>query len=234
MSFVTKCVEKSGKTIDEAINAALAELNTERDKVSVEVLDKPKSGFLGIGSALARVRVSYSMTQKDKAESFLSGLIEKMRVDINFTVSDSDQNRLDVNLFGEKQGVIIGRHGDTLDAIQHITSYVVNKSEDDHVKIIVDSEGYRARREATLERLAQRTAQKVVSYKKNQIMEPMNPYERHVIHTALQEYKNVTTHSVGSEPRRRVVVSYAPNGRPVQSDNLKAPSRPPRQHTPES
>ena len=257
-----KYLEKSARTEDAAIAEALSELGMDRDDVSVEILERAKSGFLGIGASPARVRVSYECPDeepvkapapvksepKPKAEkkpapekkpaadpvpaakpadpdepavygeirTFLSGLLDRMGVNAEIEISPRENGGVNVNLTGASMGAIIGRRGETLDAIQHLTNYVVNKTNDKHLHISVDAEAYRAKREESLARLAEKMAEKAIKYKRSMALEPMNSYERHVIHTALQNYEGVTTSSTGVEPNRRVVVSYV---RPEKPDN---------------
>ncbi len=253
-----KYLEKSAKSEDAAIAEALKELGMDRDDVSVEILERAKSGFLGIGAAPAVVRVSYEAPdeepapkavpeKKEKKESarpapkaaaveekpaapapvdepaayaeiraFLTGLLERMGVKADIEISPRDNGGINVNLTGSAMGAIIGRRGETLDAIQHLTNYVVNKNSDKHLHISVDAEAYRSKREESLTRLAEKMAEKAIKYKRSMALEPMNSYERHVIHTALQNYEGVTTSSTGVEPNRRVVVSYV---KPEKPDN---------------
>ena len=251
-----KFLEKSGRTEDDAIAAALAELGLDRDDVSVEILERAKSGFLGIGASPAVVRVSYEAPDEPapapapvkapagpkaapakKAEapkaapapapadeneeyaairSFLSGLLERMNVKAAIEIRPRDNGGVTVNLSGSGMGAIIGRRGETLDAIQHLTNYVVNHGSDKHLHISVDAENYRSKREESLTKLAEKMAEKAVKYKRSMALEPMNSYERHVIHTALQNYEGVTTSSTGVEPNRRVVVSYVKPEQPAK------------------
>ena len=278
-----KFIDMSGKTEDEAIRRALSQLGLERDDVSVEILERAKSGFLGIGGTPATVRVSYDDGQpepkeepvkpepkpaapkaekkpvycaevlqkkevraKEKPEreakrperkaepkvertprepvvlgeethdekseqvrTFLSGLLEHMDAKAEVKVYEIEKGRYKVILEGEKLGALIGRRGETLDAIQQLTNYSINRSgESKRARVQIDAENYREKREESLERLAQKVAGKVVKYRRNVTLEPMNAYERHVIHTALQDTQYVTTFSIGTEPNRRVVVSY--------------------------
>ena len=147
--------------------------------------------------------------------SFLTGLLERMGVNAEMEISARDNGGINVNLAGPAMGAIIGRRGETLDAIQHLTNYVVNKDSEKHLHISVDAEAYRSKREESLTRLAEKMAEKAIKYKRSMALEPMNSYERHVIHTALQNYEGVTTSSTGVEPNRRVVVSYV---RPEKSE----------------
>ncbi len=277
-----KFIDMTGKTEDEAIRRALEQLGLERDDVSVEILERAKSGFLGIGGSPATVRVSYDdgqpepkpepvkpepksaapkaekkpvycaeVLQKEvrarekqereakrgerraepKAEkaprepavlgeeirdekseqirTFLSGLLEHMDAKADVKVYEVEKNRYKVILEGEKLGALIGRRGETLDAIQQLTNYSINRGgESKRARVQIDAENYREKREESLERLAQKVAGKVVKYRRNVSLEPMNAYERHVIHTALQDTQYITTFSIGTEPNRRVVVSY--------------------------
>ena len=219
-----KTIETTGKTEEEAVTAALAELGVSRDEVSVEILERAKSGFLGIGAVQAKVRVSYEVPDPDpepgsesesepdglreKAERFLAGLMEHMGVAAEIEISQREAGGLVARLSGSGMGAVIGRRGETLDAIQHLTNYAVNRGCDKRVHISVDAENYRKKREDSLVRLAEKMAAKAVKYRRSMALEPMNSYERHVIHTALQEYPGVSTSSTGVEPNRRVVVNY--------------------------
>lgn len=318
-----KFIETTGRSEEDAISAALFQLGLDRDDVSVEVLERAKTGFLGFGSNPAKVRVSYeeedgkpvpkkdlldtpvletvapvaekrpqkeekavppapvkeepaapveeetilaakpgmappkssraqskrreqprrpradsrlqegdeviigsasrpapvsvNLTPADpgderaiKINAFLTGLMEHLNVQAAPEIFVTDEGNYKVILQGQELGAIIGRRGETLDAIQQLTSYCVNRGQSKRVRIHVDAEGYRAKREESLQRLAVKVAGKVVKYRKNMTLEPMNAYERHVIHTALQDYPNVTTYSTGVEPNRRTVVAYAP------------------------
>lgn len=240
-----KTLEKSARTEDEAIAAALAELGMDRDDVSVEIVERAKSGFLGIGASPAVIRVSYEAEDEPEAPAaapkaeapaapakaaavvdenedyaeirrFLTGLLERMGVTADIEISPRENGGVNVNLSGSGMGAIIGRRGETLDAIQHLTNYVVNRGSEKRLHISVDAEFYRSKREESLTRLAEKMAEKAIKYKRSMALEPMNSYERHVIHTALQNYEGVTTSSTGVEPNRRVVVSYV---KPDKSDN---------------
>ncbi len=307
---MTQYIDVSGKSEEEAIEKALTQLQMDRDDVSVEILERAKAGFLGIGATPAVVRVSYDdgkpapketepvfrpeqrKTKEEreaeaaaaKAEkerraaeaknapkpelpkefapevfqnkggekkadkparekkprdekprrepkaapvelgeevhdekseqirTFLAGLLRHMESEAEVKVYKTEKNRYKVILEGDKLGALIGRRGETLDAIQQLTSYAVNRSgEKNRARIQVDAENYREKREQSLERLADKVAAKVVKYRKNVTLEPMNAYERHVIHTALQNAKDVSTFSIGTEPNRRVVVAYDRN-----------------------
>ena len=274
-------IDVTGKTEEEAINNALAQLGMDRDDVSVEILERAKSGFLGMGAKPARVRVTYgpdeapmeeitapvkpAVTEKKeepkkeqprpqqpkkeqpkaqqqpkqsqpkreekkpepekRAETpvqelpecrddnalriagFLTGLLEHMDSPAAVKVYEEEKGRYKAILEGQKLGALIGRRGETLDAIQQLTNYAVNSGKDKRIRVHVDAENYRARREASLESLAMKVAGKVKKYRRSVTLEAMNAYERHVIHAALQDVKGVTTYSVGTEPNRRVVVA---------------------------
>lgn len=224
---MTKYIDKQAATIEEAVALALDELQMSRDNVTVEVLDKGKKGLFGIGSQPAVVRVSYEeSTPAQEAKAFVDGLLEKMGINGEAFIRDGEDGQIILDIKGDDMGAVIGRRGDTLDAIQYLTSLCVNRGHEDHIRIAIDTEGYRAKREESLRRLANKMAGKVMKYRKNMTLEPMNPYERRIIHAALQDYKGVTTYSTGTEPNRRVVVALERgNARPPRSQRS---SRPPR------
>jgi spoIIIJ-associated protein len=302
-----KWIEVTGKTENDAIAAALKKLGLDRDSVSVEVIARAKSGFLGIGSQPARIKVSYEVpdeesvaestpveepkavetapaapvesvapaapvveTEAEAAEAeeteepeeddkprrkrqrrrkkkpqgadeaveageeqaeepvkkpaapaepapdrteeinaFLTGLMEKLDVEARPVIALKEDNIYAVELVGENLGGLIGRRGETLDAIQQLTNYAVNNGQTQRVRIHIDAENYRAKREESLQRLARKTAGKAMKYRRNMMLEPMNAYERHVIHAALQDYDpSISTYSTGTEPNRRIVVAY--------------------------
>ncbi len=205
-----KSVEAQGKTIEEAVAAALEMLGIEdRDLVSVEVLETPKSGFLGIGSTPAKVLVSLEEAESaSSVEDFLATMLQKMGDDAKVESKMTEEGNIAIELSGENMGMLIGRRGETLDAIQHIANLVANKGRDEHIRVMVDTENYRAKRAETLENLAKKVAGQVLKYKRNKVLEPMNAYERHVIHATLQDVENISTSSTGVEPNRRVVINY--------------------------
>ena len=207
---MTKSIEVSGRTEDEAIAAGLAQLGLGRDEVSIEVLERAKKGVLGIGHSDALIRLSYEVadTQRDKVERYLRGLLECMGVEADIEITEREGGGINANLSGPAMGAVIGRRGETLDAIQHLVNYSVNRGNDKRMHISVDAENYRTKREESLVHLAEKMAAKAVKYKRSMALEPMNSYERHVIHTALQNYEGVSTASTGVEPNRRVVVTY--------------------------
>ena len=261
-------IDVTGKTEDEAISKALAQLGLDRDDVSVEILERAKSGFLGLGSCPAKVRVSYGEEEEPAAPAptvekkpeqpkkpaaqkrpapekkpegkprpekpekeekapapvqdlgeevddeksqairkFLTGLLTQMESEATVKVYQPEKGRYRVILEGQNLGALIGRRGETLDAIQQLTSYSVNRT-GGRVRVQLDAEGYREKREQSLQHLAKKVAGKVVKYRRSVTLEPMNAYERHVIHTALQDVPGVTTYSTGVDPNRRVIVAY--------------------------
>ena len=294
--MTTKFIDVTGKTEDEAVASALAQLGLDRDEVSVEILERAKKGFLGIGASPAKVRVTYEVVEEAPAapapkpaeskpaepkpaekkpaaekavpaaapqerpergekkkpsrprndrrdrpqrqpeeqsaapagdsqpvpppgepcddekarqiKTFLTGLLEHMESNAQVKVYLDSEGRYKVILEGEKLGALIGRRGETLDAIQQLTNYSVNRGGEKRVRIHVDAENYRLKREQSLQHLAHKVAGKVLKYKRNVTLEPMNAYERHVIHTALQDVDGVTTYSMGTDPNRRVIVAY--------------------------
>ena len=310
-----KFITATGKTIDLAIEAGLTQLSMDRDSVSVEILETPKSGFFGIGASPAKVKLTYEApdepaapapalssasrskpkkpvsekpaeaanapkviapaaapmqrpaeqranakptaekperqekprqprenkprqeknrqpkpqqpkketapaepkvytpaepsSTEERIEQFIKGLLEHMGSDaVPHAMKTADES-YSVDLVGENLGILIGRRGETLDAIQHLANYAVNRGQNKRVRINVDAENYRLKREESLQRLAQKVAGKVTKYRRNITLEPMNAYERHVIHAALQDYPDVTTYSTGTEPNRRIVVAYS-------------------------
>lgn len=251
-----KYIEVSGKNEDEALSAGLAQLGLTRDEVSVEILERPKkTGFLGLHSTPAVLRLSYEVPdppkpvekpappapekkpapaktpvtkrlaaagaseqpaekpagegQRERAERYLRGLLDLMGIQAEIEISQRENGGLNVNLSGSGMGAVIGRRGETLDAIQHLVNYSVNRGSEKRTHISVDAENYRSKREDSLVRLAEKMAAKAIKYRRSMALEPMNSYERHVIHTALQDYEGVFTASVGEEPNRRVVVNYS-------------------------
>lgn len=202
-----KTIEMVGKTVDDAVNAALAELNAKNEDVEIEVLEEGSKGFLGMGSKDAKVRVSLKCTPQNKAVDFLSGLFDVWGLNVKIS-TELDGDVLKVELEGDDMGVVIGKRGETLDALQHLTSLNVNTGDGDFVKVSLDTEGYREKRVKTLESLAAKLASKVAKTRHNVTLEPMNSYERRIIHASLQDNEFVTTYSVGQSPNRKVVIAY--------------------------
>jgi len=203
-------MEFSGKNVDEALLVALKELKVTEDKITYEVVNEGSKGLLGlIGARSAVIRVTVKEVKKDiqeEAKDFLKGVLNSMDIVAEINIKLEDE-MLKVDLTGPKMGLIIGYRGETLDSLQYLTSLVINKKRDgEYVRVILDTENYRQKREETLERLAEKTAYKVKKYGRPMKLEPMNPYERRIIHSKLQEDDKVKTYSVGDEPFRRVVI----------------------------
>ena len=258
-----KWIETTGKTERDALNKALKELGLGEDDVSIEVITRAKTGFLGIGSCPAKIRVTYEVPdepapvaeepaptvepeapaepmpaaesapaptaepveapveapvmeadpeRKEKIETFLTGLLERLEVPAEIKLQVNEAGIYQVELVGKNLGALIGRRGETLDAIQQLTNYAVNRGQSKRIRIHIDAENYRAKREESLQRLARKTAGKALKYRRNMMLEPMNAYERHVIHAALQSYNPaISTYSTGTEPNRRIVVVFDKN-----------------------
>ncbi len=201
-------IEISAKTVDEALTEASIQLGITSDQLEYEVIEKGSSGFLGIGSKNAVIHVKRKFSTKDYVENFLSQVFEAMNMKVEILVQlDEEHKMIDVELKGDDMGLLIGKRGQTLDSLQYLTSLVVNKHSDSYYKVKVDTEDYRKRRKETLENLAKNIAYKVKRTKRPVSLEPMNPFERRIIHSALQNDRYVTTHSEGDEPYRHVVVT---------------------------
>ena len=205
-----KSIITTGKTLDLAIAAALKELNMDRDSVSVEILENAKSGFLGIGASEAKVSAVYTLGGADIALAFIEQVVKDMELNLTVAKKAGSNDDILITVDGEGAGLLIGHHGETLDSLQYLANLAANKKikgeKHDYVKVTVDIEGYRAKREETLRALARRMAAKVVKYKKSVMLEPMNPYERRIIHSEVQHVAGVSTNSIGSENNRRVVM----------------------------
>ena len=214
--------EFTGKTVEDAVMEAAIKMETTSDRLENEVLEKGSNGFLGIGSKPARIRARKVMETAERAEKFLMDVLEAM--DLKATVSmeeNKEERTLDIDLAGDDMGVLIGKRGQTLDSLQYLVSLVVNKGEDDYIRVKVDTENYRQRRKDTLENLAKNIASKVRRTGKPVTLEPMNPYERRVIHSALQNDRYVETHSEGEEPFRKVVVSLKEGVQPRENNRYR-------------
>ena len=214
--------EFTGKTVEDAVMEAAIKLETTSDRMEYEVLEKGSNGFLGIGSKPARIRARKVMETAERAEKFLMDVLEAM--DLKATVSleeNKEERTLDIDLAGDDMGVLIGKRGQTLDSLQYLVSLVVNKGEDDYIRVKVDTENYRQRRKDTLENLAKNIASKVRRTGKAVTLEPMNPYERRVIHSALQNDRYVETHSEGEEPFRKVVVALKEGVQPRDNNRYR-------------
>ncbi|MDY5576859.1 MAG: RNA-binding cell elongation regulator Jag/EloR [Lachnospiraceae bacterium] len=202
--------EFSGKTVDEAVIAAAIKMETTRDNIEYEVVDKGSIGFLGMGARPAKINARMKEMPKksieEVAKEFLQDVFEAMKIQATVQIN-IHEDMMDVDLSGDEMGILIGKRGQTLDSLQYLLSLVVNKESENYVKVKVDTENYRQRRKETLESLARNIAFKVKRTKRPVSLEPMNPFERRVIHSALQNDKYVTTRSEGEEPYRHVIVS---------------------------
>ncbi len=206
-----KSVVKTAKTVEEAINLALLDLNTVKEDVIVEVLEEPSKGLFGfIGTKEAKVKVTNTNDPISLAEDFLKSLLDKMNIVATVAVEKKDLDLLIniENLSNSDMGILIGKRGNTLDSLQYLLSLVVNKDREKYLRVLVDIENYRAKREETLIRLAHKMADKAKTFRRTVKLEPMNPYERRVIHSALQNSSNIRTYSEGEEPYRRVVIEF--------------------------
>ncbi len=211
-------IEKEGRTIEEAIEAALSELGAAREDAQIEILEKEHKGMFGFMSRPARVKVSVIEDDEIKAggigaqaEQFLQNIFEKMGLPVEIATT-VEENEIKVEMTGDEMGAVIGRRGETLDALQYLTTLAVNRSSEEYFKVSLDTENYRSEREKTLVSLANRLAAKAKRTKRNVSLEPMNSYERKIIHSALQDDKEVSTFSVGDEPNRKIIIS--PKGAP--------------------
>jgi len=202
-----KSVEKTGKTVDEAVNLALKELNATSDDVEIEILEEPSKGILGIfGSRMARVLVSKKEGISDRAVELLEKIFKAMRIQVGIKVTERE-NEINIDLEGEDLGILIGRRGETLDALQYLVNLAVNRGQEVIKKINIDVEGYRKRREETLQKLAFKLANKSVQRGRSVVLEPMSSQERRIIHTALQSRNDVYTFSEGEEPNRKIIIA---------------------------
>lgn len=205
-------IEISAKTVSEAITEACQKLSVTSDRLEYEIVDEGSSGFLGIGSKpatiKAKVKEEEKISEEDSAKKFLNDVFAAMQMDVVVSAKYDDvEKELLVDLSGVDMGILIGKRGQTLDSLQYLVSLVVNKGREDYIRVKVDTENYRQRRKETLENLAKNIAYKVKRTKRSVSLEPMNPYERRIIHSALQNDKYVTTYSEGEEPFRKVVIT---------------------------
>ena len=205
----------TAKTVDEAVVKAVAELGAPNAEAIVyTVLEEGKKGFLGLGAAPAKIEASYTLTGADLALDFIRKLISGMGLEATVTMTEDGENKL-IRVMGESAGVLIGHHGDTLDSLQYLANLAANKKvngiKPEYVKITVDAENYRAKREETLRALARRMADKVLKQKRSVMLEPMNPYERRIIHSEIQNIEGVSTNSIGSENNRKIVIYLEEN-----------------------
>lgn len=213
-------IEVSAKTVDDAITESLVKLGTTSDKIEYEIIEKGSSGFLGIGSRPALIKVRKKSEVEDYVYDFLYNVFLAMNMEVEILINKSEDGKnVDVELKGEEMGVLIGKRGQTLDSLQYLTNLAVGKQVNEYVKVKIDTEDYRKRRRDTLENLAKNIAYKVKRTKRSVSLEPMNPFERRVIHSALQNDRYVNTHSEGEEPYRHVVVTLKRNNNNSNHNN---------------
>ena len=203
-----KTIEVTGKTVEEALKHALDELKLTKDKVDVEIINEGSKGLFNlIGTKPAKIKVTKKPEPIDNAKEFLINVLSSMNIDAEIRINE-ENDVIKIDLSGPKMGLVIGYRGETLDSLQYLVSLVINKNHNNSYKrVVLDAENYRKRREETLIRVAQKSAYKVRKSQRPYKLEPMNPYERRIIHSALQEYTDINTHSEGEEPFRRIVIS---------------------------
>ncbi len=210
--FVMEFIEVSAKTVNDAVTDALVRLGVTSDQLEYEVISEGSTGFLGFGSKPAVIKVRKKYSPEESVREFLNQVFEAMKLEVEILIDYDEENGLmEVEFKGEEMGVLIGKRGQTLDSLQYLTNLAVNKQTDHYVKVKLDTEDYRKRRKETLENLAKNISYKVKRTKRPVALEPMNPYERRVIHSALQNDRFVSTHSEGEEPYRHVVVTLKRN-----------------------
>ena len=210
--FVMEFIEVSAKTVNDAVTDALVRLGVTSDQLEYEVISEGSTGFLGFGSKPAVIKVRKKYSPEESVREFLNQVFEAMKLDVEILINYDEENSLiEVEFKGVEMGVLIGKRGQTLDSLQYLTNLAVNKQSDHYVKVKLDTEDYRKRRKDTLENLAKNISYKVKRTKRPVALEPMNPYERRVIHSALQNDSFVSTHSEGEEPYRHVVVTLKRN-----------------------
>ena len=204
-----KTVEKTAKTVEEAVELGIEELGIKRENAEIEILSEPSNGLFGfIGTRLAKVKISMKKLPADFARDFIHELIEKMGLsNVNVEIEKQNENTIYVDIVGDNLGILIGKRGQTLNSIQYLANLVVNRQFNEFNRVMIDIENYRDRREKTLKQLAENLARKVVKGRRNIVLEPMIPQERRIIHTALQNNPSVSTYSQGDEPFRKVVIT---------------------------
>ena len=202
-------IEVKGKTVDDAITNALIQLETTSDKIEYEVIERGSNGFLGlIGKQDAVIKVRKKSNLLDDTYEFLDKMFSAMNMEVTSKIDYNEENRtMNIDFSGDEMGILIGKRGQTLDSLQYLISLVVNKESDSYIKVKVDTEDYRERRKQTLENLAKNLSYKVKRTRRPVTLEPMNPYELRIIHSALQNDRYVETHSEGEEPYRKVVIT---------------------------
>ena len=213
-------IEVRGKTVDDAITNALIQLGTTSDKIEYEIIERESNGFLGlIGKKEAVIKARKKSNLVDDTYEFLDKMFAAMEMEVKSTIEYSEENRtMNIDFAGDEMGILIGKRGQTLDSLQYLISLVVNKESDSYIKVKVDTEDYRERRKATLENLAKNLSYKVKRTRRPVTLEPMNPYERRIIHSALQNDRYVETHSEGDEPYRKVVITLKKREREYRKD----------------
>ena len=220
-------IEVRGKTVDDAITNALIQLGTTSDKIEYEIIEKESNGFLGlIGKKEAVIKARKKSNLVDDTYEFLDKMFAAMEMEVKSTIEYSEENRtMNIDFAGDEMGILIGKRGQTLDSLQYLVSLVVNKESEDYLRVKLDTENYRERRKETLETLAKNIAYKVKRTRRSVSLEPMNPYERRIIHSALQNDKYVFTRSEGEEPFRHVVISLKREERTERRRSPRAPKR---------
>ncbi len=203
---MSKIVKKSAKTVKEAVALALAELKLSEEDVTIKVIEEGSKGLFGLGAKDAVVQITSNVNPEDRARDFLEDVFTCMGMRVNIEIEHVERI-MKITLSGENMGIIIGKHGDTLDALEHLVSLAVNRGDNDYVKVVLDTENYREKRRATLVRLAENLAASVVRNKKKITLEPMSAGERRIIHSTLQNHKDVETYSIGEEPYRKIVIA---------------------------
>lgn len=204
-------IEKTGKTVDDAVNEALKVLGATIDEVEINVIEQGSRGIFGIGSKPAKVAVKKIFDPVSIAKNFLREVFAAMGMMVEISAEMFENKQLNINLKGEEMGIIIGKRGQTLDSLQYLVNLVINKGDAPYISVNIDTEDYRKRRKETLENLAFNLAKKAKHLKKNVVLEPMNPYERRIIHSILQNDKFITTHSEGEDPYRYIIISLKNN-----------------------
>ncbi len=205
-----KEITVTGKTIDEALANAKAEIGTDSEDMQYEIIEFPKKGLFGMGSSPAVIKVTYTIPEENPALKLVSSLVKELGLNAEVTASDGEEGALKLDIEGEGVGILIGHHGETLDALQYLASLANARGKSDEEqksRVIVDIEGYREKRAETLRALARRMSARVLKYKRPVTLEPMNPYERRIIHSEVQNIEGVTTHSIGVDSERRIVIT---------------------------
>lgn len=223
LQYQTK-TEKTAKSVDEATKLALEELGIDEQDANITVISEGSKGFLGFGSKESAVSVEAKDPNAIVAKTFLSTVFDAMKLDVTVSAKSEDDS-LNVEMSGEHMGLVIGKRGDTLDSLQYLTSLVVNHESTDRVRVVLDTENYREKRKTALTALATRLSEKVLNTGKKHTLEPMNPYERRIIHSCVQSIDGITTFSIGEEPYRKVVIAPE-RGSSYHNNSYKSESRP--------